>query len=327
VGPWARPTRQSAAPVDESRQIVFIVASVFVVPIFLTAGVLLARRNIRLGRGDRQGAVVLASIVFSIALLGWLFGSRHVPALFEEQTRLARALASALFAAAVSALLYLAFEPAVRRVWPQMLITWSRLVAGRFRDAFVGRDLLVGGVAGLAETLVTFGAHLLPGWLGLGEFRAAPVNLDALLGPGQLLAGVLTPMRVALDNAVLGAVGLVLIRMVARRPLPTFLLASAIFAPLAAQGQVETGILALDLAVGALLVAIILGVILRFGLFAGMVTFFCHLLTKDLPMTLDGSALYFTTSALAIALVLGMSVLGFVLARANQPLFGRLVDD
>ena len=38
---------------------------------------------------------------------------------------------------------YLALEPYVRRTWPVILITWSRLVSGQLRDPLVGRDLLV----------------------------------------------------------------------------------------------------------------------------------------------------------------------------------------
>jgi hypothetical protein len=32
----------------------------------------------------------------------------------------------------------------VRRRWPATLVSWSRLLAGRFRDPLVGRDVLAG---------------------------------------------------------------------------------------------------------------------------------------------------------------------------------------
>jgi serine/threonine-protein kinase len=327
VGPWARPVRQESAGVDRSRQIIGIAATVFVLPAVLTAGVLLARRNLRLGRGDRRGALVLAAAVFTIVLAIWVAGAHHFAALMEEQTRFGRALSGALFAAAVFALLYLACEPTVRRVWPQILITWSRLVGGRLRDPLVGRDLLVGAVAGMLQTFVTFAHHLLPGWIGGPAFRPAPVRLDALLDPGQLIASVLMPMREGLQNMVLGAVGLVLIRMLVRREWATFAVTTALFAPLAAQGQIETGWLTLDLLFGVVLAGLVLAVILRFGLVAGAVTFFVHLLTKDLPLTLDTSAFYFGTSVFVMAVVMAVAVLGFVWSRADQPWFGRLADD
>jgi hypothetical protein len=49
--------------------------------------IFLARRNLRLGRGDRRGAFI-ATFVFSAIILSWVFGSPrrvrtgpHVPAL------------------------------------------------------------------------------------------------------------------------------------------------------------------------------------------------------------------------------------------------------
>ena len=44
--------------------------------------------------------------------------------------------------------LYIALEPYVRRRWPATLVSWSRLLAGGFRDPLVGRDVLVGCLAG-----------------------------------------------------------------------------------------------------------------------------------------------------------------------------------
>src|SRR5437870_3095440 len=38
-------------------------------------------------------------------------------------------------------------EPFVRRRWPQMLISWTRLLSGRFNDPMVGRDILIGAAA------------------------------------------------------------------------------------------------------------------------------------------------------------------------------------
>jgi hypothetical protein len=53
------------------------------------------------------------------------------------------ALYAAMRAATIWAL-YLAFEPYVRRRWPQSMITWSRVLSGEFRDPLVGGHLLIG---------------------------------------------------------------------------------------------------------------------------------------------------------------------------------------
>jgi serine/threonine-protein kinase len=51
---------------------------------------------------------------------------------------------------------YLAVEPVIRRKWPQSLISWNRMLAGRLRDPLLGRDLLLGVLGGCA-TVFGFG--------------------------------------------------------------------------------------------------------------------------------------------------------------------------
>jgi hypothetical protein len=51
-------------------------------------------------------------------------------------------------------LLYLAIEPFIRRYWPDALISWMRMVNGRFRDPLAASHLLVGVSAGLVTTLL-----------------------------------------------------------------------------------------------------------------------------------------------------------------------------
>jgi hypothetical protein len=55
---------------------------------------------------------------------------------------------------------YLAFEPYVRRRWPQSIITWSRVLAGGFRDPLVGGHLLFGVALGVGLALLRSGDRL-----------------------------------------------------------------------------------------------------------------------------------------------------------------------
>ena len=79
--------------------------------------------------------------------VSWFFGERHVATLWEVALLLT-ALSWALLAAAVCWIGYLAVEPFLRRRWPEVLVTWARLLAGDFRDPLVGRDVLIGCAAG-----------------------------------------------------------------------------------------------------------------------------------------------------------------------------------
>ena len=60
---------------------------------------------------------------------------------------------------------YVAIEPIVRRRWPDLLFSWSRVLAGRFRDPLVGRDALVGLIGGTASVLVLNVSNSLANWV------------------------------------------------------------------------------------------------------------------------------------------------------------------
>ncbi len=117
----------------------------------MVAGILLARHNLRAGRGDRRGAFRVSLFAFAVLLMSWVFGSDHRLDPREMNLYLA-ATGEALYRSVVVGLLYLAVEPFVRQRWPHALISWNRVLEGRFRDPLVGRAVLMGIVfaAGLA---------------------------------------------------------------------------------------------------------------------------------------------------------------------------------
>ena len=121
----------------------------------IIAGGFLAWHNIRLGRGDQPGACKLLVFVMFLGLLDWLLGERHVAVFAEEIALFYLWLARATLTAAIAWVSYFAVEPYVRRRWPQMMITWSRLLRGKIRDPLVGRDILLGGMCGILLVLVT----------------------------------------------------------------------------------------------------------------------------------------------------------------------------
>ena len=76
-------------------------------------------------------------------------------------------LASTLYEGVMLWMLYLALEPYVRKRWPETIISWTRVLAGRFRDPLVGRDILLGCLLGVAMRALADA----PRWLGV---RPAP---------------------------------------------------------------------------------------------------------------------------------------------------------
>ena len=317
VGPWARPVRMQAPQVDRATAITAFVATVIVVPVMMGGGILLARRNLKLGRGDRRGAITLATVTFGLAMLQWALGAAHFADVGTEQSRFGSAIAFGLQYAVLVGLMYLAIEPEVRRLWPQLLFTWSRLLTGQFRDSLLGRDLVIGAAAGSLMTLVTFAHYLLPSLFGWAPFRPAFFRWDALGGTSSVVAVILAQLTDSLQNAILGCVGVVVFRRIAPWKGVPFALATLLFAFLAARSQIQTGRMWLDLALGAILVAIVLGVTVRWGLVAGAATFFVHFLTKEMPITANPDRLYFGVAMTTGLVVMAVAVGGLALARRN----------
>src|SRR6185503_5625388 len=82
----------------------------------------------------------------------------------------------------------------VRRLWPHALVSWVRLLEGRFRDPLVGRDVLFGVLAGAGIQLLVQAWPLVSRWFGV-----APPALDEL-GPIEYEIQKLEGLRFAFSN-------------------------------------------------------------------------------------------------------------------------------
>ena len=93
-------------------------------------------------------------------MIGWTLTFDHVPMLDRQLMNTIGALGLALFLGLSLWLFYIAMEPPVRRLWPQLLVSWSRVLAGRFRDPLVGAHILLGALLGLAGGALASGYDL-----------------------------------------------------------------------------------------------------------------------------------------------------------------------
>jgi Protein kinase domain len=141
-----------------------------VIPVVLLATLLIgsaivAWRNLRLGRGDRRGAAQIAAAALVILICEWIPVAEHV-ARFWEVHLIVSQLSFAVFSAGALWLLYVAIEPYVRRNWPDALISWTRLQAGRVRDPLVASHILAGICAAFALILMYFASSHMAGLQG-----------------------------------------------------------------------------------------------------------------------------------------------------------------
>jgi serine/threonine-protein kinase len=238
----------------------------------VAAAAWLAHRNLARGRGDRSGAWRLAVYAFAVGLVGWALWAHHVADLAGEITMMVRADGVILLAASCIWVLYLALEPYVRRRSPHLLISWTRLLAGRWRDAAVGRDVLVGAAAGAVMAVVVVLTWRLPGWIGRPEPWPRDHDLDAFLGVRERL---MNAVLAQLDSAAAGLgilVLLVLLRMVVRSELVA---GAAILVILGIPDAIASDLpwyAALALAMAIMSFGVF--VLMRFGLLALIVTLY-----------------------------------------------------
>ncbi len=75
-------------------------------------------------------------------------------------------LAFSLYWASLLWLTYIALEPYMRQLYPESLNTWTRLLAGQTRDPRLGRDLLLGALAGTLIQVIDLMGRTLPAELG-----------------------------------------------------------------------------------------------------------------------------------------------------------------
>jgi serine/threonine-protein kinase len=321
VGPWSNPPRM---PPSESKSgfnaYELFLASLFTV--LLVGGALLARRNLRLGRGDRRGAIRVAAFILVCFMLDWALEARHVGNI-SEYPLFIQGLGTALFVAGLSWLIYIALEPLIRRRWPDSLIAWTRLLSGRFTDPLVGRVLLAGALLGVFEAIAGEVAQLTRRAVEATP-PIPPFPWDNTLRGPRFVAGHLVAAPAV---SMLLALGFTLLFFLLRAVLRKEWLAAGAFALILAvpfEGGGLGGPIAS--AFGLVQAAALILVFLRFGLLAFVFSnYFAHLL--QFPLTTDSSAWYAGTSLFLLLVLAALAVYGFRIAVAGQPLFSASLDD
>lgn len=153
VNPWDKPVRQQQGNDTNSKIGDIIFFTIFI--LILISVVLLVRHNIKVGRGDLKGGIKLTVFCFLSSSLAGLILADHVWSIGGQMTIFGRILGDGLYYSILIGVIYVALEPYARRYWSELLISWNRLLAGDFRDPMIGRDILIGGFAGVWITLIS----------------------------------------------------------------------------------------------------------------------------------------------------------------------------
>jgi serine/threonine-protein kinase len=324
IGPWSEPSRMGGSTTTPSQRAVTLVGTLLVVALLSGAG-LLVRANLRTGRADLRGANRVALFLLTIWTVGWVLGARHSFQLSREVDGFFSAFAFALLNVGFTWLFYLALEPFVRRLSPDLLIGWARVLGGQFRDPRVGRDVLIGLATGVLFVGLTSAADLIALFTGTPEtLYPRTTSLTHLLGIRFPISSILRVIPNALQTAMVVAFLYVLVLAIVRRQWLAWTIMVATFAGVifAEDGG---GNLWAPVVFGAALGTIVLVAFVRFGLLTLATTFFVNQALHSVSITLDLSQPHAAASTLVLALIAGAALAALYTSRAADGLFKRLL--
>jgi serine/threonine-protein kinase len=303
MGDWTKPNRVKEPDQTLGKKVSQILGVTLLIACLLAA-LYMARRNYRRGRGDHEGAIRLAVVMFCLEMLLWLCRTHLVPGL-ESFGLFVLATSSSLLFAGFTCVLYLALEPWVRQRWPHTMISWSRLLSGKFRDPLVGRDILFGVMLGVV-------------WILVFQLRNIPLmHLGAMPGIGQneYFEGgrhALGAWMMQVIGSILGTLQffflLFALKLVFRKD---WLAAIAFVAIFALPRGLTSSHVAIELPTEILVYAIAVLIVFRFGLIPLAVAIFTIDMTANVPLSSDLSAWYMPNSILALLSVVALAAWGF----------------
>ncbi|GMU35799.1 MAG: hypothetical protein AMXMBFR20_36700 [Planctomycetia bacterium] len=259
-------------------------------------------------RGDFVGAAKLGLFVLIMRFVGSQLSMPEVSTFDELIDSLASGAISALCEGLIVSVFYLAIESQVRRLWPRTLGCWSRVLLGKIRDPFVGRDVLIGCLFGCFWAAMIYLEQRLPGWMGWnaessGRFPAR--TFIHLFGSRFALAGILSAIRDSIYQSLVVLFLLVLATRIAgpyRRAalVVTWLICSAMYS-LAGSNPFTAWLL---ISVGCVSTALYL--VVRWGLLSLIIALFVLCLLTNFPLTAQLGAWYAGYGFLAILCVLSL---------------------
>ncbi len=256
----------------------------------------------------------------------WTVGAHHVPDYGTVQNKFFDACADQLFRSGIAWLAYLGIEPWIRRYWPTSLISWSRVLAGSFRDPLVGRDVLIGiafGVAGaLYPGLIEYAVQV----VGKDAVNPAFTGIWALTTPRFVGASLLAAVSNAMFNTLLLTLLYVVFRRRLRRPWLAAL-ATIVVLTLIITSEDGFGGGLIGFAMIASISALIVAPLHFHGLLPFMAAFGVRQVLMANTLTADLGAWYAGPTWVIGAAIIGLAVAAFLHSRAGAPTFGRLLEE
>jgi hypothetical protein len=314
IGSWTKPDRMVTSEKKTVGQKISKIVGLLLLFVLLGGSAFLARRNYRQGRGDREGALRLALVMFALEI-GLFLCRAHFSTVGQTIFHSIVAISTALFTAGVTWMLYMAVEPWVRRHWPQTIISWSRLLSGNLRDPLVGRDILFGMILGVVWIL-TFEIRSIP----MMRLGASPYlfSTEFLMGGREAMGAWLREWPQSIQTTLVFFFVLFGLKVLLRKEWIAGIVLVAIFA--VPRGLSST-YMAVEIPAQLLVYAIAVVIVLRFGFVPLACAVFTVNLLGNVPFSADFSAWYMPTSILTLLSVVALAGWGFYTSLGGEPVW------
>lgn len=282
---------------------------------------LIARKNMRAGRGDSKGALRGAIAIFVLVFFDMLLVPHHSsdPNWISQWWNLMVAESAGM--AVQWWLFYMALEPYIRRTYPQALISWGRLLGGNPRDVLVGRDVLFGvGFGMLTASLgAIFGA--LPAWFPIKGITPSFESYE-LEGIAPYVATFVSKMSVAMFISIVSLTIVFLVWKLFRSKTAGLVAAGCLILIISFQSDN----IWLGLVLGVLTGSIIVLCLSRSGLLGLIATFYTFFIATS-SLTTDFSRWYAPRGVVTMLVVIGIATYGFWTSTFGRRRFGTAFED
>jgi serine/threonine-protein kinase len=278
--------------------------------LFLALLAFVGYRHVRAGSADVRGSLRVALAVTLLAVGANLSvahrggGWRPLPTLGLDLVH------EGAYTFGIAFALYLALEPVLRRTWPQVLVSWMRLLEGRWSDARVGRDALAGLCGGGGLLVGLYGVQA--AWVALTGHPVAPGILDSPADQTDTLTGGGFPFFQLLRGSMLGLLevlgiggGLAVMTVVTRQRWLAIGVAAVLVALLG--WDANTLVQPFDFVAVALETALVVWLVVRVGLLAGATCHTTLYVLRVFPLASPGSSWYWPVTAVGLGFLVLMA--------------------
>jgi serine/threonine-protein kinase len=272
-----------------------------------------AYRNLRSGRGDRRGALRFALISYAVSFVFLILTSHHLYDVGYEWEWLEASIGMAAGIPLTMALFYLALEPYIRRTWPELLVSWTRILSGEFTDPLVGRDVFLGILLGVAQVSLWTSLVAAPFFLPIrGETPYfEPATLEST---HAFLGDTLQKFNDSLTNSI-GALSLMfLMGKATKRKWIAATTAGLFWAVLNVSGYNYS----LEIPVALVSGVIAAYAIGRLGLLAAFSMFASIFVLSSTPFSFDFNRWYADRGVFVILVVVGLAVYGMQVSLGSR---------